>query len=59
MDFCACTFLNTIYPNRQNWEMIMSKTFFLGQFTVENYLKPFLFLLADIEGPMFLVAAFG
>ena len=38
----SCVYIfHTIYPNRQNWEMIMSQThvfnFFLAHFTMEQY----------------------
>ena len=38
----SCVYIShTIYPNRQNWEMIMSQThvfnFFLAHFTIEQY----------------------
>ena len=38
----SCVYIShTIYPNRQNWEMIMSQThvfnFFLAHFAIEQY----------------------
>ena len=38
----SCVYIShTIYPNRQNWEMIMSQihvfNFFLAHFTIEQY----------------------
>ena len=49
----TCLYIfHTIYPSRQNWEMIMSQTqifFFLGLFTAVLLTELYLFLQTDIR----------
>ena len=60
----TCVYIfNTIYPSRQNWQMIMSQSqifnFFQTLFIAVQLLELYPFLLTGIKIPMYLYVMFG